>query len=91
MSGSGCADALELCRRDMPPALDGKPLYRSLRATLENFDLDYETERVRVGRSTSDPDLASHLLRRLAERHKERCEPYIRSLKILEERSAGEH
>jgi hypothetical protein len=63
-----------------------QPLYESLCATLANFDLDYRREQERIGRSTGDPLLSRRLLQRLAERHRERCEPYLRHIAVLETR-----
>jgi hypothetical protein len=83
-TGTGC-EIDERCRASR--ASDAQqPLFDALRATLANFDLDYRRERERIGRSTQDPVLSRRLLQRLAQRHKERCEPYIRHIAVLENR-----
>jgi hypothetical protein len=67
-------------------SLDLQPLFQTLLATLANLDFDYERERERVSRSTTDPHMSTRLLRRLEERHRERRDPYIRHLAILQDR-----
>jgi hypothetical protein len=63
-----------------------QPLFQSLLKTLADLDFDYERERKRVISSTEDPVLKSRLLSKLRERHRERREPYIQHLTILQER-----
>ena len=65
---------------------DVQPLLQSLLTTLADLDFDYEQERERVNNSTKDPTLKSRLLRKLAERHRARRDPYIRHLAILQDR-----
>ena len=65
---------------------DVQPLLQSLLTTLADLDFDYEQERERVNNSTKDPTLKSRLLRKLAERHRARRDPYIRHLTILQAR-----
>jgi hypothetical protein len=65
---------------------DNKLVIQSLLATLANFDFDYERERNLVCSSTTDPNLRLSLLRRMAKRHDERREPYVRHLQLLQAR-----
>jgi hypothetical protein len=65
---------------------DLQRLLQSLLTTLADLDFDYEQERERVETSTKDPALKARLLRKLAERHRARREPYIRHLTILQDR-----
>jgi len=63
---------------------DVQPLLQSLLATLADLDFDYERER--ISRSTEDSDLRVRLLRKLADKHRERRDPYIRHLTVLQSR-----
>jgi hypothetical protein len=63
---------------------DEQRIFQSFLATLANLDFDYDRERERIVSSTKDPNLRALLLRKLAERHRERREPYIRHLKLLQ-------
>jgi hypothetical protein len=67
-------------------AADVQPLLQSLLATLADLDFDFERERERVSNSTSEPKLREPLLRKLAERHRERRDPYVRHLALLQAR-----
>jgi hypothetical protein len=57
-----------------------------LLATLADLDFDFERERERVSSSTKDPKLREPLLRKVEERHRERREPYVRHLTLLQAR-----
>jgi hypothetical protein len=65
---------------------DGQPLLQSLLATLADLDFDYEQERERISSSTEDSNLRVRLLRKLADKHRERRDPYIRHLTVLQAR-----
>ena len=65
---------------------DVQPLLQSLLATLADLDFDYERERERISRSTEDSNLRVRLLRKLADKHRERRDPYIRHLTALQAR-----
>ena len=66
---------------------DVQPLLQSLLATLADLDFDFEQERERVATSTKDPKLRESLLRKMEERHRERREPYVRHLTVLQART----
>ena len=68
-----------------------QPLFQSLLKTLADLDFDYERERKHVISSTEDPVLRWRLLYKLGERHRERREPYILHLTILQERLMPAH
>jgi hypothetical protein len=63
-----------------------QPLLQSLLATLADLDFDYERERERISRSTQDSNRRGRLLRKLADKHRERRDPYIRHLTVLQAR-----
>ena len=63
---------------------DVQPLLQSLLATLADLDFDFERERERVDASTKDPKLRESSLRKMEERHRERREPYVRHLELLQ-------
>ena len=65
---------------------DVQPLFQSLLATLADLDFDYERERERISSSTEDSNLRGRLLRQLADKHRERRDPYIRHLTALQAR-----
>ena len=67
-------------------APDIQPLLQSLLATLADLDFDYERERERISSSTEDANLRVQLLRKLADKHRERRDPYIRHLIGLQAR-----
>src|SRR5215213_9945293 len=91
MLNSNAAEAAP--QDDLPSTYspDTKFVVQSFLATLANFDLDYQRERDLVSRSTKDPNLRLFLLQRLAKKHHERREPYLRHLHILQGHYAGEH
>jgi hypothetical protein len=66
---------------------DVQPLLRSLLATLADLDFDYKRERERISRSTEDPNLRVRLLRKLADNHRERRDPYIQHLTAIQARN----
>ena len=65
-------------------AADVQPLLQSLLATLADLDFEFEQERERLSHSTKDPKLREPLVRKLAERHRERRDPYVRHLTLLQ-------
>ena len=65
---------------------DVQPLLQSLLATLADLDFDYERERERISSSTEGSNLRVRLLRKLADKHRERRDPYIRHLTALQAR-----
>ena len=64
------------------PAL--QPLMQSLQTTLANIDCEREHEITRVNRS-APASLKPHLLAKLKMRHRERREPYVRQLAMLQQ------
>jgi hypothetical protein len=66
------------------PAL--QPLSQSLLATVANMDFAYEREREKLSATTNDRHLTVRMLEKLAAQHRERREPYIRQLAILQDR-----
>ncbi len=65
---------------------DLQPLLQSLLATLADIDFGYERERDTISTRTTDANLKIRLLEKLREHHRERREPYIQQLAILQER-----
>jgi hypothetical protein len=63
-----------------------QPLLQSLLATLADLDFDYEQEREKVSSTSPDADVKSRALEKLRNRHRERREPYIQQLAILQKR-----
>jgi hypothetical protein len=61
-------------------------LLNSFVSTLANFDLAYEEERRKVGRTIADPNVRLLVLERLKRRHWEKRDPYVRQLAILRDR-----
>jgi hypothetical protein len=72
------------CSRLYSPDL--QPLLQSLLATLGNMDFEHEREREKLSASAGDADLKMRALEKLKRQHRERREPYIRQLAILQER-----
>jgi hypothetical protein len=62
---------------------DLQPLLQSWLAALADLVFDFEQERERVSNSTSDPKLREPPVRKLAERHRERRDPFVRNLALL--------
>ncbi|WP_230533286.1 hypothetical protein [Microvirga roseola] len=65
---------------------DLQPLLQSLLSTLANIDFEYECEREKIGKSSPDINFKIRILERLKAQHRERREPYIRQLAVLQER-----
>jgi hypothetical protein len=63
-----------------------QPLLQSLLATLADIDFEYERERDTISTRTTDMNLKIRVLEKLREHHRERREPYIQQLAILQER-----
>ena len=61
------------------------PLLQLILAMLADLDLDHERERERVNCTTKDPNLRDQALAELAERHRERREPYLQRPTRLKE------
>jgi hypothetical protein len=66
-------------------ALEDEDLLQSLLTTLADLDFAYEQERERVSKSTKDASLRARMLQKLRDQHRERREPYIRHLTVLQE------
>ena len=65
---------------------DDQVLLQSMLTTLADLDFAYEQERERVSSSTNDASLRARMLQKLRDQHRERREPYIRHLTVLQER-----
>lgn len=63
-----------------------QPLLQSLLATLADLDFDYEQEREKLSSTSPDTGVKSRALEKLRNRHRERREPYIQQLAILQKR-----
>ena len=63
-----------------------QPLLQSLLATLADIDFQYERERDTISTRTTNMNLKLRVLEKLREHHRERREPYIQQLAILQER-----
>ena len=63
-----------------------QPLMQSLLATLADLDFDYEKEREKLSSTTPDANIKIRALEKLKTRHRERREPYIQQLAILQQR-----
>ena len=63
-----------------------QPLLQSLLATLADLDFDYEQEREKLSSTSPDTTVKSRALEKLKNRHRERREPYIQQLTILQKR-----
>jgi hypothetical protein len=61
-------------------------LLQSLLSTLADIDFDYEVEREKVSNTARDTNLKIRALEKLKARHRERREPYIRQLALLQQR-----
>ncbi|QRM35987.1 hypothetical protein [Microvirga sp. VF16] len=67
-------------------APDLPPLLQSLLATLADINFAYERERDKLSTSTRDMNLKIRLLEKLKQHHRQRREPYLQQLAILQER-----
>ncbi|MBJ6125806.1 hypothetical protein [Microvirga splendida] len=63
-----------------------QPLLQSLLATLADLDFDYEKEREKLSNASPDTSIRIRALEKLKTRHRERREPYIQQLAILQKR-----
>jgi len=63
-----------------------QPLLQSLLSTLADIDFDYELEREKLSDAAQDNTLKMRALEKLKSRHRERREPYIQQLAILQRR-----
>jgi hypothetical protein len=63
-----------------------QPLLQSLLATLADLDFDYEKEREKLSKTSPDTGIKNRALEKLKNRHRERREPYIQQLAILQKR-----
>lgn len=63
-----------------------QPLLQSLLATLADLDFDYEKEREKLSNASPDTNIRIRALEKLKTRHRERREPYIQQLTILQKR-----
>ena len=63
-----------------------QPLLQSLLSTLADIDFEYEQQKEKVARSSTDLNLRIRVLERLKAQHQERRTPYIQQLAILQER-----
>lgn len=63
-----------------------QPQLQSLLSTLADIDFDYELERETLSNSSTDSGLKIKALGNLKARHRERREPYIRQLAVLQQR-----
>jgi len=61
-----------------------QPLLQSLLATLADIDFEYEREREKLNKHSPDVNLKIRVLERLKAQHRERREPYIQQLAILQ-------
>ena len=65
---------------------DLQPLLQSLLGTLADIDFEHEREHDMVTRSTHEVNLKRRVLEKLKQHHRERREPYIQQLALLQER-----
>ena len=65
---------------------DMQPLLQALLSTLADIDFDYEIERDRLSNSSPENNLKTKALEKLKARHRERREPYIQQLTVLQQR-----
>ena len=65
---------------------DLQPLLQSLLATLADIDFEYERECDTINGRTMDLNLKIRLLEKLKQHHRQRREPYLQQLAILQER-----
>ena len=65
---------------------DLQPLLQSLLGTLADIDFEYERECDQINSRTMDMNLKIRLLEKLKQHHRQRREPYLQQLAILQER-----
>jgi len=63
-----------------------QPLLQSLLSTLADIDFDYEQEREKLSSNAPNTNIKIRALEKLKARHRERREPYIQQLAILQRR-----
>jgi|EndMetStandDraft_3_1072993.scaffolds.fasta_scaffold135063_2 hypothetical protein len=63
-----------------------RPLLQSLLATLADIDFDYEREREKLCSNSPNSNIKIRALEKLKARHRERREPYIQQLAVLQQR-----
>jgi tryptophanyl-tRNA synthetase len=63
-----------------------QPLLQSLLATLADIDFEHERERDNINGRAMDINLKRRLLEKLKQHHRQRREPYLQQLAILQER-----
>lgn len=63
-----------------------QPLMQSLLATLADLDFNYEKEREKLRSTSPGTPIGIRALQKLRNRHRERREPYIQQLAILQKR-----
>jgi hypothetical protein len=63
-----------------------QPLLQALLATLADIDFDYEQEREKLCSNSPNSNIKIRALEKLKARHRERREPYIHQLAILQQR-----
>ena len=63
-----------------------QPLLQSLLATLADLDFDYEKKREKLSNTSPDTTIKIRALEKLKNRHRERRDPYIQQLAILQKR-----
>ncbi|KFG69969.1 hypothetical protein JH26_07445 [Microvirga sp. BSC39] len=61
-------------------------MLQSLLATLADLDFNYEKEREKLSNTSPDTTIRIRALEKLKNRHRERREPYIQQLTILQKR-----
>jgi hypothetical protein len=84
MPGPASRSAIGNTPRVYPPDL--KPLLQSILAALADIDFVHASEVALIRDSDADEWLKQSVIRRLDERHRERCAPYVRQLAAVEER-----
>jgi tryptophanyl-tRNA synthetase len=62
-----------------------QPLLQSLLATLADIDFEHERERDNINGRAMDMNLKIRLLEKLKQHHRQRREPYLQQLAILQE------
>jgi len=69
-----------------------QPLLQSLFATLANMDFEYEREREKIRKSSSEPNAKLRAQLKLERHHREKREPYVQQLAHLQDRiQSGRH
>ena len=63
-----------------------QPLLQSLLATLADLDFDYEKEREKLSNASPDTNIKIRALEKLKNRHRERRDPYLQQLAVLQKR-----